>query len=201
MSQKIIIDTDALINKNITINEYCVSYLINSGLDGYFQLARYNSLFPFDEACIIATEEKGLVEYSPGRNDDVVKTIYSLSATQGFSVLTENENVATWIQEWVDLWPKGIESGGYRVRPSATEALNKMRRFRIRYPEYDKDVIIKATRAYIERFAFKGYGYIKIAKYFILKDGESTLADECDAYIYGGEENVTMPIKYGEAEL
>jgi hypothetical protein len=198
---KILIDIDLLITKGLTLEEYAFSYLINSGSKGHFQLSRYDTKFRIPEHVIVSMEEKGLVKYTT-EGKTGYKSVFSIIENRdAFSVLTETDILADWIQDWVDLWPKGIKTAGYRVRPTTQEAGKKLRTFRTLYPSYDKKVIMEASEGYIQRFAINGYSFMKLAKYFIMKDGESELASECDAVL---DEDYLPMLKgkgYGEQEL
>jgi len=197
---KILIDTDLLLEKEITIEEYCLSALINDGDDGFFQLARYNAVFPLNKESIISAQKKGLVNFSLTYNDGDDITMYTLVPSNEFEHVTEKEHVSSWIEEWRELWPRGVKSGGYRVKSSLMEITTKMKIFTNRYP-YSKDIIMEATKNFLERKAMENFAYIKLAKYFILKDGESTLADECEAVLEDIYSPIKTTISYGEAEL
>lgn len=198
---KINIDTDILLKQKLSIEEYVVSFMINNKKDGFFQLARYARMFPVSEETVKKIEDRGLVKFKKDLGKDGLYSIFSIEASSDFDELISTEHLSSWIQEWVDLWPKGIQSGGYRIRPSLNEAQAKMKRFCNIHPEYSKETIIEATKNYIDRFSIKGYNYIKLGKYFIFKDNESTLADECEAAIEDlSDVHIKQP-SYGEQEL
>src|SRR5687767_1565373 len=91
-----------------------------------------------------------------------------------------------WIEEWLDLFPRGVRSGGKLLRADAQSCLKKMEIFIKTYPAYTKEVIMEATRRYLEDRAAVNYEYTRCAVYFIYRmerqGGEtiSDLASWCD---------------------
>jgi hypothetical protein len=94
-----------------------------------------------------------------------------------------------WIEEWYDLFPKGIKSGGYYVRTSIKDCDKKMHKFLLDNSEFSKDVILEATKNYIEDMKSKNYAMMKLAPNFIYKDGVSMLSGSCEAYAQGVNNN------------
>jgi len=92
----------------------------------------------------------------------------------------EKDNVLEWINEFREIFPKGIRSGGMPVRGDKSSCLRKMRKFVTEYKEYNKDLILKATQNYVDNKARDGYTYMQISHYFIFKNDMSTLASECE---------------------
>lgn len=84
-----------------------------------------------------------------------------------------------WIEEWIDLFPRGVRSGGKLLRADAQSCLKKMEIFIKTYP-YKKEVIMEATRRYLEDRAAVNYEYTRCAVYFIYrmeKQGGETVSD------------------------
>lgn len=73
-----------------------------------------------------------------------------------------------WIDEWMDIFPRGIKSGGRLIRGDSKGCVRKMRVFMREYP-YTKDTIIQATRAYIESKRQENFAYTRCAIYFIFR--------------------------------
>lgn len=90
------------------------------------------------------------------------------------------DNVLEWIDEFREIFPKGVRSGGLPVRGDKQSCLKKIRKFLKEYTEYDKDLILKATKNYVENKARDQYNYMQTAHYFIYKNNTSTLAAECE---------------------
>lgn len=115
---------------------------------------------------------------------DIVDKIYSsvdipkileLSDEGKKLVGATDENVKDWIEEWRNLFPKGIKSGGYPLRGSKKGCLRKMKKFLKENPTITKDEIFHATEKYLNERKKENYEYTKVADYFIEKDNMSLL--------------------------
>jgi len=91
-----------------------------------------------------------------------------------------SEKLEDWFDEWFDLWPRGIKSGGYLVKSDKQGCITKMGKFIKKYPEYTKDVIIRATKDYVNFMRMKQYNFMQLAHYFIDKNGISNLGSSCE---------------------
>lgn len=87
-----------------------------------------------------------------------------------------------WVDEWLNIFPKGVRTGGKLVRSDAKTCKSKMLTFLKNYPQFnDKDLIFNVTKRYVQEFAENDYMYMKAASYFIDKKGEgSELAARCE---------------------
>lgn len=93
----------------------------------------------------------------------------------------DNERpVEEWIDEWRKLFPKGVRTGGYPVRGSRKGCLKKMRSFLKNRSDVSPEDIFKITERYVESKRKVGFNYMKIADYFIEKDGFSPLESMID---------------------
>jgi hypothetical protein len=79
-----------------------------------------------------------------------------------------SNNVEDWIDEWIDLFPEGVRSGGRLLRSDKPACTRKMRIFLKEYG-FDKELVIKATKAYLQTQAEKDYQYTRCAVYFIYR--------------------------------
>lgn len=104
----------------------------------------------------------------------------------------------SWIENWYNLFPKGIKSGGYYVRTSIKDCDNKMSKFIKDNPEFTKDIILEATKIYVSQMKNNNYSMMKLAPNFIQKDGVSMLSGCCEAYVQGVNANQET---YGTNEL
>jgi hypothetical protein len=103
---------------------------------------------------------------------------------QGVTVPSDPRmDVPGWIEEYRNLFPQGVRSGGYPVRGSKAGCLKKMEKFVKSHPHYSKDTILAVTRSYVERKQRQAYQHMKLADYFIEKDGVSMLSAECEEYL------------------
>lgn len=113
-------------------------------------------------------------------------------AIAGVDSLKDELNVDKWINEWIEIFPRGAKSGGRLVRSDAASCLRKMKVF-LREYDYDKDTIMRATRAYVHSREIEGFTYMKCAVYFIYKaessrvDKVSDLATWCEQVKYEQE--------------
>lgn len=84
------------------------------------------------------------------------------------------------IKEWLELFPKGVKTGGKLLRSDAKGCLTKMKTFMKSY-KYSWEEIMSATKAYLDDRAKDDYMYTRAAIYFIGKNGQgSTLAEWCE---------------------
>jgi hypothetical protein len=100
-------------------------------------------------------------------------------------VVTTSDDVEAWIDEWVDIFPRGVKSGGRLIRSDKASCLRKMKVF-LREYDYDRETIMKATKAYMDSKRQENYAYCRCAVYFIYRvdtsrsDKISDLASWCD---------------------
>lgn len=114
-------------------------------------------------------------------------TNQSTPTSEGLSI-TSRYKVA-WIEEWYDLFPKGVKSGGYYVRTSIKSCDKRMFKFLTDNPAFTKNIILEATKIYVEQMKVNNYSMMKLAPNFIYKDGMSMLSGCCDAYVEGVNNN------------
>lgn len=85
-----------------------------------------------------------------------------------------------WIDEYYNLFPRGVKSGGYFVKSDKKSCEKKLIKFMKENPAYSKEIIIAATTRYVADMKNRGYSYMKTAAYFIEKDGNSALVGYCE---------------------
>lgn len=173
-----------LINIDLSINQYFICCLIiEKNYDLTKQYIEKFGGFSIKELEILIN--KGFVQSSNGSYD-----LDKLNITTKFEdILFEKEDSIKWIDDWYDLFPKGIKSGNYQVRSDKPNCIKKLKKFLTLYPQFNKDIIMQATKAYINEFSLKGYNYMKLAPYFIEKDGTSVLWGYCNNIIEGETNN------------
>ena len=100
-----------------------------------------------------------------------------------------------YIHQYRELFPKGILPSGYPARISVKELEKRFLWFIDNY-DYSWDVILKATKKYIEKYKSEDYMYMKTSGYFIVKSDKgvtvSTLASYCDM-VLDGEDTPEIP--------
>lgn len=84
--------------------------------------------------------------------------------------------VESWIEEWRDLWPKGVKTMGRLVRGDKQGCLQKMKSFLKNHTGHSKEDIFNATKIYIFDRYRDNYKAMACADYFISKDNVSILA-------------------------
>lgn len=163
-------------------------------------LVMVNSESEKDSPHFILTKEGiEVVEYLKGeftathqRVDSEVIAVAGVNPSQLEKVIDPND-VESWIDEWIDIFPRGLKSGGRLLRGDKISCLRKMRVFIKEYP-YTREVILQATRNYIESKRSEGFAYTRCAVYFIYRiDGSradkiSDLASWCDQAIHEGSD-------------
>lgn len=85
-------------------------------------------------------------------------------------------SIETWIDEWRNIFPSGVKSGGRPVRGDRSGVLTKMQAFVKQNPQYTSDQIFDATKQYVFESSLKSYNFIICADYFIKKNNSSMLA-------------------------
>ena len=84
-----------------------------------------------------------------------------------------------WIDRWFDLWPKKIRNDGGYIRSNLTGCKKKMNKFMFEHPEFTSGIIITATKKYLEEKRKKNWFGVRMAPYFIEKEGICILEGYC----------------------
>lgn len=108
-----------------------------------------------------------------------------------FKNIADALDLDSWINEWRNLFPEGVKSGGRPVRGTKSGCLTKMRAF-INRTGYSKLDIFYATQAYIAERKKDGYKFLICADYFISKDGNSVLEAYCEDMANRQTDNKTI---------
>lgn len=84
------------------------------------------------------------------------------------------------VREFLALWPEGVRNmNGDKIKSNPIDVTKKMGQFIKKY-KFDRQTIVSSTERYLARQRAQGYTYCNQAMYFILKDGISKLASECE---------------------
>ena len=154
-------DNDTLFNELLT-DSYYVSALIKLSIKGVV-----STNIP------ITTKIKM-------NNVSVVKDMYKLFFSRP-TMSSLKTKVKGWIQEYRDLYPKGMNPNGYPFKGDKQGCINNMAKFLLNYPEFDnKELILNATKSYLDKKKKDNYDYVSMADRFIWKNGMSTLAGYCE---------------------
>lgn len=176
---RITVDLTQLVENKLTIPQYLFCWLIYNK-DEAFALKWIGTFGKFGYE-----EIKHLVDNEWLIKDGENYTFKNLHITEKFLIFVEGEKPKEvkkdWIDDWFNLFPKGIKSGGYYVKTDISGCRRKMVKFMEKHPEFTPEIIMKATKNYVDSAARKGYSYMKLAPFFIEKDGISVLSGECEA--------------------
>ena len=74
-----------------------------------------------------------------------------------------------WIEEWLDLFPRGVKSMGKLVRSDKASCDRKMANFMQEYPKYSNELIMRATKMYLDERRKADWQYTRCAVYFIYR--------------------------------
>ena len=198
------IDVKKLTELKISIEDFVILYLLAEGeryiAKEYLKAASKD--IPYFMLRLLKT---GLVEKI--NESSSIIGVSNIKPSQAFRELFSNysshEDVEKWIDEWYELWPVGIKSGGYYLRSDKAGSKRKLKKFLESHPHYTKEVVLEATKNYLNEQSIKGYQYTKLAPYFIGKDGLSVLAGECEHLLETGEvsDGISSIEEYGAGEL
>ena len=124
-----------------------------------------------------------LVEQSPGSsvyvvNEDLVAKMYKDSPMK-------KAELDSFVADYRSIFPKGSNRNGYPYKGDKQGCTVKMRTFLKANPEYSKDVVLQATRKYINEKRKDGYDYMHLAHYFIEKNNVSALGALCEQIVNG----------------
>jgi|TARA_R110002126_G_scaffold191810_1_gene340003 hypothetical protein len=158
------LDINLLVGKRITPNSYVYLYYLV-----------HNMINPITmDIDLKSLESKGFIKIM---DTQVIARNKAKQLIEGEPYVYQEEvyRVEEWIQEWRELFPKGIKSGGHLVRGSKQGCIKKMKAFVNKNKDVTKDKIFKATSRYLSERRTARYSYCKVADYFISKDSMSML--------------------------
>jgi hypothetical protein len=135
----------------------------------------------FEQEYTLASEQ--VKEYM---NDKLEQSGYLKNSAEGIILrdkchelfkkgIPNKESVETWIEEWRNLFPTGVKSGGRPVRGDKKGVVAKMVSFVKANPTITKEEIMDATKQYVFDSSLKSYQYMICADYFISKNNSSML--------------------------
>jgi len=203
-NQIVCVDLRKVIHSCLTVEEYFFAHMLfekeRYKLDLYIKNVKLNFIELADSLI-----QKNYLQFAKYNNDSPDYRLGNLEVTQEFLDLIHAKNEMSgaelWIDEWYALWPTGIKSGGYYLKTDKKGVLRKMKDFILMYPEFDKELIMKATDNYLLDQSLGGFAFTKLAPYFIYKDGMSVLAGECENITDGLDGEIEAEEVYGAEEL
>jgi hypothetical protein len=148
-----------------------------------------------------------LVEYIKGEfaitQQQVTSEMVAVAGVTPESLNVDPNDPINWIDEWIDIFPRGVKSGGRLLRGDKNSCMRKMRVFVKEY-SFSKDIIMSATKAYIESKKADNFNYTRCAVYFIYRiEGNSIhskisdLATWCEQEVHES----TEPRRNSESNL
>lgn len=193
-----------LIGTGLTFQEYLLLYCLSK--DNYDKLYKYHKIEPYSNFCIEKLANKNYIRLSITTQNNIsyLDHFYNMNlelTQKGRLVLIQTEASTPsndrilpmykipWIEEYYNLFPKGVKSGGFYVRTSIVDCSNKMFKFLKDNPQFTKDIVLAATKNYIKDCELRHYDKMKLAPYFITKEGTSMLSGYCEAYVQGINNN------------
>ena len=173
----IVIDVDRMEMEQLTPNEVFLLHSLDKNLDSahIFHFCNVNHL-----------ENLGVIDCN-GVITEVGKEIISTIVNPP-SIPAITSSAMSLAMRIIDIFPRGIKSGGLPVRDNAVNVEKKIRKFKNDYPQYTDDQIIDAVTKYVNDKKKEGYTYMKTASYLIYKDNVSTLASLIDSITDNGAE-------------
>jgi hypothetical protein len=174
------IDTDLINEHKLTPTYYCILYFIHKGLS--YQISpqteqALQKLEMLDSNCHLT---------------DKAKSLFPLEVAK---IEKTTEEISALLEEMRKIYPDGVKTGGKYVKSSFNAALlRKFRGFLSEYT-YSDEIILSATRSYVEDRKKDGYKFMKVFTYFIDKQGEdSTLAAYCEQVVNGTDKTENKSI-------
>lgn len=131
-------------------------------------------------------------------NELLPKALFLLSETDKLfknskrKIAVDTPDFLINLKEYREIFPSGILPTGKPARTHIDELKKKMNTFFINNPQYDWDLVLDATEAYVEYFRKQDYSFMKTAGYFIYKNNESDLASYCEKLLEEGDNNTKI---------
>ncbi len=174
---------DFCLTNDITFDQYLFLYMLST--DQNTKIIQYHKKvgsYETNKNTIAPLVEKDFL--IDNNKDSETIYLHNLKVTnkflKGVNIKRNNLEVASWIKEWLELFPTGIKTAGYYVKTDLNGCRTKMLRFVKNNPHLTKDTIFEATNTYMEEMRNRGYDRMKLAPYFIEKDGISMLSGYCE---------------------
>lgn len=125
-----------------------------------------------------------------------------LESDKAVPKVTELDELVTKLQE---LFPKErkLDANGvpkYAYRGNKRDVTERLQKFFKLYGQYSYDDVLECTKRYVDSFKYDRT-YMKILPYYIIKDGESTLATELENMDCNDTTTTNNDLNYGEALL
>jgi len=168
---------------HMSFMEFILFILVYEEKYDFLRIAHNDNFIEFTQS-IRRLEASGLVKWHGENPEEITlrktgEELFKKHVGTKKKVTTAKE-VSQWVESWREIFPEGVNAGGFRYRGDKAEVIKKMIKF-VNTHDYTLEQIFQATRDYVDRFSLKGYAYMQQAHYFIEKRGVgSTLSAECE---------------------
>lgn len=202
-----IVDIDILIENELSISQYLLAcFVVDNNQDGFLEYSQ--KCGQFKESEMKSLIEKDFLFFT----GQTIYNFHELFPTEKLTELIAQMNAsipppAKQVEEITDfdslcekyraLFPDKLKNGaGQLFRSSLNNVKTKMKTF-VKKHKYSEEVILQATKQYVERYRLKQYTYMRTAIYFIEKDRVSDLATECDDVLTKNDVQQPAVKRYG----
>jgi hypothetical protein len=184
MIQELIIQ---LVSNHISFKQLVLIYCIFINDKHLYDL--HNRLDRITKEEILFLEDNDLITIVYPDNTDLIYYSNISLTNKGVSLISnllqeeikETNSFDLFLNKWYELWPKGIKTGGYYVKTDKNGCGKNLKKFIKNNPSITKEEILAGTQRYIESMKERNYDKMKLAPYFIYKDGISTLEGYCNS--------------------
>nr|DAG98540.1 MAG TPA: hypothetical protein [Crassvirales sp.] len=95
------------------------------------------------------------------------------------AIATDEDELSSLAKELKDLFPKGRKDGtSLYWAESVPLIVRRLKSFFKRYGKKESDVILEATKRYVNFYSMKGTAYMRVLKYFIFKEDVDPISHE-----------------------
>jgi len=163
-----------LAQKDLLLVEFIVLYLL-------YNKEYEEAKLLIDRSGVDVLSNLQVLGYIKLMGTDLETVTLRAKANDLFTVSKSNPRVrAEHLSEMIRaIFPPGTNAGGYRYRGDKQGVLDKLTKFVKKYPNYEDEEIIQATRQYVNRFKPDFVG-MRQCHYFITKDNTSDLLGELE---------------------
>jgi hypothetical protein len=140
------------------------------GEDVYMHL---NHSDPYNKAELELLQHNGFIKITSGDYD------FALLEKSETFFGKKLDSLSELAEKLIEIYPQGVKSGGYTVRGSKVDVIDKLRKF-FKKHKYTQEQVIQAIQKYVDRKREENWAYMQGLIFFIEKNGSSNLAAEID---------------------
>lgn len=98
----------------------------------------------------------------------------------------EPESFDAFILEYYNCFPSDAYTGDYKIKSGLSNCKSRLKTFMSTHKNYNQELILRATRLYVENKKKENYSFMKLAPYFISKEGQPSLLESmCESLLKG----------------